>query len=227
MKFIYQKIFLFLIFSFTLFHTACNDSKDFNEGSSYKTVEIGDQVWMAENLNVSRFRNGDLIPEAKSKEVWEKESKEKKPAWCHYDNNPANSKKNGKLYNWYAIIDSRGLAPVGWHVPSIEEWEKLFDNLGGKEIAGKKMKSFWGYKYFKGNGTNEIEFNGRPGGFRSTYMDFHGQGKYGCWWSNSNKYNNSGNEVGQCIGFGVYTLDEAFIAEDDLNGGLSVRCLRD
>lgn len=105
----------------------------------YKTVTIGTQVWMKENLNVSTFRNGDPIPEAKTDEEWKAAGDAKQPAWCYYDNDPNNGAKYGKLYNWYAVNDSRGLAPEGWHVPTDQEWTDLIGFLG--DDAGKKMKS--------------------------------------------------------------------------------------
>jgi len=106
-----------------------------------KSVKIGTQVWMTKNLDVSVFRNGDTIPEAKTNIEWIKAGDNQQPAWCYYDNDPANGAKYGKLYNWYAVNDSRGLAPTGWHVPSDAEWTQLKDFLGGIEVAGTKMKS--------------------------------------------------------------------------------------
>lgn len=166
--------------------------------SGFKTVTIGSQTWMAENLNVCTFRNGDPIPQAKTDEEWEKAAQEGRPAWCYYDNDPANGKKYGKLYNWYAVNDSRGLAPVGYRVPSDAEWTVLTDYLG-EEDASKKMKSKSGwssygckkcdggsYEFkkicsackgtqknssepFSGNGSNSSGFNGLPGGYRFNY----------------------------------------------------------
>jgi uncharacterized protein (TIGR02145 family) len=104
-----------------------------------QTVTIGTQVWMTKNLDVATFRNGDPIPEAKTKEEWDKAGDNKQPAWCYYDNDPANGAKYGKLYNWFAVNDPRGLAPSGYHVPTDAEWTILGDFLG--DHAGTKMKS--------------------------------------------------------------------------------------
>ena len=109
----------------------------------YKTVTIGTQVWMKENLNVSTFRNGDPIPEVKTDEEWKRACDEGKPAWCYYDYDPKNGTKYGKLYNWYAVSDSRVLAPSGYHVPTDEEWKMIEDFLG--DDAGTKMKSTSGW----------------------------------------------------------------------------------
>lgn len=105
-----------------------------------QTVTIGTQVWMNKNLDVSTFRNGDPIPQAKTEQDWLAAKNNKQPAWCYYENKSENGAKFGKLYNWYAVNDARGLAPVGFHVPSDEEWMKLIDYLGGENLAGIKMK---------------------------------------------------------------------------------------
>ncbi len=117
-----------------------------------QTVTIGTQVWMTKNLDVDHFRNGNPIPQAKTDEEWERAGKNKQPAWCYYNNDPANGVKYGKLYNWYAVNDQRGLAPAGYHVPSEEEWQVLTDYLGGLESAGKEMKSISGWNDYTTGG---------------------------------------------------------------------------
>ena len=87
--------------------------KDPRDGKVYKTVKIGGQEWMAENLNVSKFRNGDIIPHAKSNAEWKAAGEKKQPAWCYYENDPSNGVKYGKLYNWYAVRDPRGVGTTG------------------------------------------------------------------------------------------------------------------
>ena len=152
-----------------------------------QTVTIGTQVWMNKNLDVATFRNGDSIPHSKTDQEWKKAGESKQPAWCYYDNDPANGAKYGKLYNWYAVIDSRGLAPVGYHIPSKEEWELLIDNLGGNKTAGNKLISSIGWNNNR-NGTNVSGFNGLPGGRRYTYesdIKFELEGNCSFWWSSS------------------------------------------
>lgn len=146
-------------------------------------VEIGKQIWMSENLNVERFRNGDLIPQAKTDEEWETAGENGEPAWCYYNNDSKMGKKYGKLYNWYAVYDSRGLAPKGWRIPSDRDWSELVEYLG-KDNAGLKMKSTNNWKD-NGNGTNESGFSGFPGGYR--YYDglFAGHTIGGGWWSST------------------------------------------
>ena len=106
----------------------------------FKTVQIGTQVWMTKNLDVSSFRNGDPIPEAKTDEEWKKAEENKQPAWCYYDNNSANGAKYGKLYNWYAVNDPRGLAPIGFRVPTDEDWIFLRKTFDDGEFFFKRVK---------------------------------------------------------------------------------------
>ena len=116
-----------------------------------QTVTIGTQTWTTKNLNVATFRNGDAIPRAKTDEEWSAAGENKQPAWCYYENKAANGTKYGKLYNWYAVVDTRGLAPAGYHIPTDEEWTVLSTFLGGEDVAGKKMKSTSGWNsYTKG-----------------------------------------------------------------------------
>ena len=153
-------------------------------GLNAQTVTIGSQVWMTKNLDVAKFRNGDPIPEAKTDEEWKKAYENEQPAWCYYENDRTNGAKYGKLYNWYAVNDPRGLAPKGYHVPSDEEWTVLTDYLGGEEKAGAKMKSKTGW-FKDGNGTNSSGFSGLPGGYRHYDGAFSFIGYYGYWWSSS------------------------------------------
>jgi uncharacterized protein (TIGR02145 family) len=122
-----------------------------HKGHSYHTVVMGNgQEWMAENLSVFYFRNGDPIPVVKSEEAWEKAGVNREPACCYYENNAEYGKTYGVLYNRYAVNDPRGLAPVGWHVPTDAEWTTLVSYLGDDKTAGTKMKSTSGWKSYKG-----------------------------------------------------------------------------
>jgi uncharacterized protein (TIGR02145 family) len=116
-----------------------------------KSVTIGTQVWMVSNLNVSIFRNGVEIPEVQDKDAWSKAGDNKQPAWCYYDNDPKNGVKYGKLYNRYTVVDSNGLCPQGWHVPSGKEWETLVSYLG--ENYGTKMKAKSGWNKVESGGS--------------------------------------------------------------------------
>jgi uncharacterized protein (TIGR02145 family) len=119
------------------------------KNQSIKHVKIGTQIWMEENLNVAHFRNGDLIFHARTDDEWEFAAKAHKPAWCYYDNDPVNGRECGKLYNFYAVIDKRGLAPLGYHVPSMQEVEKLIESTSSN---GE------GKRWFKDCGSRHLEF---------------------------------------------------------------------
>ena len=114
-------LFIASIFFTTILFSACGR----------KETKIGMQTWATKNLDVSSFRNGDAIPEAKTREDWIKAGEEGKPAWCYYEYDPTNGQKYGKLYNWYAVNDPKGLAPNGWHVSSSLEWVAMNNYLKG------------------------------------------------------------------------------------------------
>jgi uncharacterized protein (TIGR02145 family) len=191
-----------------------------------QTVTIGTQEWMTRNLDVTTFRNGDPIPEAKTDEEWKKAGELKQPAWCYYNNNSKYKKKYGKLYNWYAVNDSRGLAPLGYHVPTNEEYKVLIDFLGGESVAGGKLKStcsWYRYEGKIGNGTNSSGFTGRPGGKRDGYIfGFSDRRWAGYFWSSTEFKTNGSYRISITNSSNKVVLKFCF-KED----GLSVRCLRD
>lgn len=193
------------------------------DGNTYKTVRIGHQVWMAENLNVGRFRNGDIIPEVKSDDEWREALTKHRAAWCYYSNEPANGAKYGKLYNWFAVNDPRGLAPKGWHVASGEEWLDLREYLGGEETAGAKMKYTSGWmdnKGKNGNGSNSSGFAGLPGGARR--RAFYGLENNGMWWSSTENP-----PIYAWTASVYYHSDELSIYYHGTTDGMSVRCIKD
>jgi uncharacterized protein (TIGR02145 family) len=137
---------------------------------------------MRENLEVTSYRNGDLIPEVELQSDWNNLTT---GAWCWYNNDPANGAIYGKLYNWYAVTDERGLCPVGWHVPTDAEWTTLSTFLGGNMVAGGKMKMTGNTRWSSPNlsATNSSGFAGLPGGSRSNIFEDVGAKAY--WWSSS------------------------------------------
>ena len=187
-----------------------------------ETVVIGTQEWTVKNLDVSRYRNGDIIPEVKDPKEW---TNLKTGAWCYYDNDPKNGKIYGKLYNWYAVNDPRGLAPEGFHIPSHNEWSTLIRFLGGEDVAGGKMKSTGTSLWHRPNtaATNKSGFTGLPGGCSFNDGSFGSIGLHGSWWSSS-EYN-SADAWGRYLGY-----DDGVASRNLLgykNYGFSVRCLRD
>jgi uncharacterized protein (TIGR02145 family) len=115
-------------------------------------IKIGTQTWTTKNLEVETYRNGEVIPQVQDANAW---ANLKTGAWCYYENNTANGTTYGKLYNWYAVNDPRGLAPQGYHIPSDAEWTILTDYLGGESVAGKKMKSTSGWSSYSSGGSYE------------------------------------------------------------------------
>ena len=193
---------------------------DVEFSSDQQNVTIGKQVWMTRNLDVSTFRNGDSIPEAKTKGEWKAYSEANEAAWCYYKNDPGNGAQYGKLYNWYAVSDPRGLAPKGWHIASDMEWTILVDYLDEKQ-AGWRMKSREGW-YDDGNGTNSSGFSSLPGGYRASDGKFYSIGELGGWWSSTEFDTGSSWYRNMTYDDGIVNGDSGY-----KGGGLSVRCLRD
>jgi uncharacterized protein (TIGR02145 family) len=192
------------------------------QGNVYKTIVIGTQEWMAENLKTSIYRNGEAIANITNGNQWLGLTT---GAWCYYNNDSQYECPYGKLYNWYAVADPRNVCPTGWHVPTDAEWTTLTTFLGGVSIAGGKMKSTGTQYWLSPNqdATNESGFSGLPGGFRDGFNgDFYDVGDYGNWWSSSESstasalYNNLVYSNGNAGGDGY-----------NKRGSFSVRCLRD
>jgi uncharacterized protein (TIGR02145 family) len=154
-----------------------------NDGNIYNTITIGTQIWMAENLKVTKYQNGDPIPNITDSTQW---SNSATGAYCNYDNDVNKGNAYGRLYNWCAVSDSRNLAPTGWHVASDAEWTKLTDYLGAM-VAGNKIKESGTIHWISPNyGTNESGFTALPGGARDIYGKFAVIG-IASWWYSSNK----------------------------------------
>lgn len=223
-----KKIFLgtFLIIGAMCFTVFGGAEKD-REGDPFKTVMIGRQVWMAENLNTAHFRNGDLIPEAKTRSEWQRAFLDRQPAWCYYGNDAATGALVGRLYNWYAVSDPRGLAPAGWHVPSDAEWMQLTDYLGGGEAAGTALKNDSGWKE-NGGGSNQSRFAALPGGACADDGYLGSIGYLGVWWSatadTSYAYDADAYAWYRYL---YYSKDSVIRYAHSKGNGFSVRCLRD
>jgi uncharacterized protein (TIGR02145 family) len=134
------------------------------DNNYYSLEKFNNRTWTTSNLKVTRFRNGDQIKEVKSNEEWIKSYENKEPAWCYYDNDSKNN-MYGKLYNLYAIIDYRGLAPEKFHIPSDNEWSQLANYNGGNEIAGEKLGVLSKFQAYLGGARTEKGFE---------YINMHG-----------------------------------------------------
>jgi uncharacterized protein (TIGR02145 family) len=196
------------------------------EGNVYKTIQIGDQEWMAENLVTSSYRNGDEIAANLSNGEWATTSI---GAWTYYNEDAANLCPFGKLYNWYAATDARSVCPLGWHLPTTEEWTTLTDYLGGSNQSGGLMKTSGmiengtGFWYAPNVGaTNGSGFSGLPGGYRTANGYFAEFGNNGYWWSNT--------EVGTSLAWYRGLIEEnAYTTGGYISrrSGFSIRCVRD
>jgi uncharacterized protein (TIGR02145 family) len=201
------------------------------DGNTYKTVKIGDQWWMAENLKVTHYRNGDLVPHVTGSE-WASLSN---GAYCEYENSENYVVDYGRLYNWYAINDSRNIAPAGWHVPSDEEWKLLEIYLGMNQIEanqeanrgideGGKLKEAGTTHWFYPNkgATNESGFSALPAGYRDYSGLYRSIGEYAAFWS----FTESNIFVAWCrfLGCNYSGVDRG---DTGKHNGLSVRCIMD
>ena len=170
---------------------------------------------------MSKYRDGSSITNITDGTQWSQASTSSAGAWCNYNNDASNGTTYGKLYNWYAVNDPRGLCHTGWHVPSDAEWTTLTDYLGGTSVVGGAMKSTTGWNN-NGNGTNSSGFTALPGGGRLEDGSFHGVGVLGYWWSSS------------ATGSGIawyrdldYSDGDVYRNLYDYRNGFSVRCARD
>lgn len=184
------------------------------------TVRIGSQVWMTKNLDVSRYRNGDKIPQVKNRAKWAALTT---GAWCWHNNDSSTGAVYGKIYNWYAVNDARGLAPEGWHIPSDSEWTILTTFLGGDAVAGGKMKETGTAHWLSPNtdATNSSGFTGVAAGNRYNTGSFLYFGMYGWGWSSSES---SGLAWYRRLN---YNDGGVFRGAADKRDGISVRCIRD
>jgi uncharacterized protein (TIGR02145 family) len=195
------------------------------DGNVYKTVTIGTQVWMTENLKTTKYKNGDLIGTTTpaTKDITSESTP--KYQWA-YKGDESNVATYGRLYTWYAVTDSRNVCPTGWHVPTDAEWTTLTTYLGGESIAPSKLKetdtTHWQNSNYQMLATNESGFTALPGGYRVNTWPFDGMGSQGIWWS-STEYNNyfgwSRNMDFDNSGIYSYGNPKEY--------GFSVRCLMD
>ena len=154
---------------------------DFDKLNHFSEVNLNSGDWTIPNLNVSHFANGDTIFQAKTNQEWVKATNDKKPAWCYYDNNSENSSVNGKLYNWYAVNDSRGLTSSNYVVPSIDDYMKLVADEGGMSSAGKKLKCPSDWQEEQEN-LDVNGFNALSIGYRDEQGNFVGKGQIARFW---------------------------------------------
>lgn len=190
----------------------CNDE---NRGELLDSQEvvIGNQSWSKYNLAVTKFNNGDPIELITDNKKW---AKSKKPAMCYYENNTENGKIYGAMYNLYAVLDSRGLAPEGFKIPSEDDFRNLIETLGSQTADKLKSKENWENNK---NGATDINFNAFPGGFRQEDGEFWSFGNGMFFWSNT-KDSNDGWYLG------IDSDVEAYVSCQRQNCGLYIRCIK-
>lgn len=194
------------------------------EGNSYKTVVIGNQEWMAENLKTTKYNDGTDIPLEEENKTWIAITT---PAYCWYSNDQHNKDYFGALYNWHAVYTGK-LCPEGWRVPTDDEWTQLTDFLGGLEIAGGKLKQsgteLWNSPNFGAN--NESGFSALPGGYRYGYFwgngEFYEKGLNGYFWT-STEYTDTHARTRTVNAERAKVYQSVFVK----NNGFCVRCMKD
>lgn len=165
-----HKLFIVLLLSPLIF-PSCKKNSDTQtidaDGNIYPVVTIGKQTWMAKNLKTTHYQNGDEIPTGYDDTSATGNTFANIGLYTIYNSDPANDAIYGKLYNWYAAVDPRNICPLGWHVPTEDDWNTLTDNLGGTTVAGGNMKDTTLWQSPNGGATNSSGFSGLPGGYRS------------------------------------------------------------
>jgi uncharacterized protein (TIGR02145 family) len=240
----YQKSFYFLLFLLLFFVLTCKESTDPTlpttgivtdiDGNVYQTVKIGNQWWMAENLKVTHYRNGDVIPNVTDSFEW---ADLRSGAYCSYNNDDVNIETYGLLYNWYAVADSPNIAPRGWHVPTDEEWKELEMYLGmsqseanstgwrGTDEGGKMKEKGTTYWNSPNTGaTNECGFSALPGGSRDFFNGIYLEMSYSAYFSSSTGYDSNYSYAwGRELGYGGSVINRGVKHKQN---GFSVRSIR-
>jgi uncharacterized protein (TIGR02145 family) len=221
------KILSLLCMFIIMFSASCSDDskqpdnsfKDI-DGNKYTSVKIGAQTWMVENLKTTKYRNGDPIPNVTDQTDWADLTT---GGYCIIENNYPNSSSYNRLYNWYAVADSRNIAPEGWHVPTDAEWTTLTDFLGGENSAGGKLKEMGTVHWCDPNtgAMNSNGFTALPGGTR-TDLFFLAVCQWGTWWTATEKESTTAyNRIMFNNDAGINRVDNS------RNFGMSVRCIKD
>lgn len=220
-------IILYILF-FAITGSCKKDKDDSNpstvldvDGNLYHTVTIGSQVWLKEYLQVMKYNNLDPITNVTGNTEW---SNLNTGAYCNYNNNSSNVGTYGRLYNWYAVIDSRKICPTGWHVPSNEEWNTLVTTLGGEATAGGKLKESGTIHWNDPNtgADNSSGFTALPGGYRYANGSFFDIQNSGFFWTSTGAGDNA-------YSWELFYNDGAAYenGNNDAKNGYSVRCIKD
>ncbi len=194
------------------------------DSNEYRTIKIGSQVWMTENLKTTHYRNGDPITNLKDDKEWRAVMLNYTPAYCNYKNDEKYVKTYGRLYNWYTISDQRNIAPEGWHIPTKAEWKMLADNLGGPDIAGGKMKEKGTAHWDSPNvgAKDSANFTALAAGDRNNDGFFDNMGFSACWWTSTGSPDDYATSVAI-----LHNRTELAPDIDAKICGFSIRCVKD
>ena len=238
MKNIFFALALVLVIGCTKTDAVVTTSVSDIDGNVYPAVTIGKQTWTKTNLNVTQYNDGTLINEAQTDEEWAKAARDQAPAWCSYNRDSANDSIYGKLYNWYAVVNRKGLAPEGWHVPAKSEWEVLINTLGTNaalkmiDVSGSNVDN-WApliATYVPKTPEelpdvltkmlNKSKFTAVPVGFRSSSGRFFHEFRIAYWWTSTEADDDS---YAWCRSLGLSNCS----TYDNKRYGFSIRCLKD
>jgi uncharacterized protein (TIGR02145 family) len=183
------------------------------------SVQIGNQIWMANNLDVTHYQNGDPIVLLEPDEYWRQTTE---GAWCFYENDSLSHSKFGKLYNWYAINDPRGICPKGWRVPSKKDWMELINFAGGDSLAGGNLKNTELWQRLHENAEDAFSFGAIPAGYRLTSGEFMNQGIITVYWTSDKADQNNAWDI-----FIISKSPIAGISQTGAEHGFSCRCIKE
>jgi uncharacterized protein (TIGR02145 family) len=220
----YLKLIYAVLFSSILSGLYAQQVKDI-ENNTYDTIRIGNQIWMKQNLKVTKYNDGTPIPQVKEAGDWAMLAT---PAYCYYNNDESNYKNiYGILYNgWVVDVKINGgknICPAGWHVPTNDEWTNLINYLGGEAYAGGKLKDTSAYwKAPNKQATNESGFSALPGGGRDNFGKFNSVGEYSWWWSSTES--DAANAFEQAMGFDFSDVGRGV---NNKKTGDAIRCIKD
>ena len=191
------------------------------DGNEYHYTTIGSQMWMVENLRTTRYRNGDSIPDVTDNTEWRNLTS---GAFCYYNNDSNNGKTYGLLYNWYVPGDNRNVAPTGWRVATVDDWNTLINYLGGTGVAGGKLKESGNSHWISANSdaSNAFNFSALPSGLRDNHGNYTQQGETTEWWIPK--------EYDSIVAWFTQIADGTSIQVSGFgqkNFGLSIRCIRE
>jgi uncharacterized protein (TIGR02145 family) len=215
-------LFLLIALLFSVFLMSCSSPQLDEEVSpevSIPSIQIGNQIWMAHNLAVTHYQNGDPIVLLEPDEYWRQTTD---GAWCYYNNDSVNFHQYGKLYNWYAINDQRGICPDGWRIPTKTDWMELIEFSGGDSLAGGTLKQPELWERLHDDAADQFNFSAKPSGYRLTSGEFLNHGIITVFWTADKADQNNAWDI-----FIISKSPIAGISQTGAEHGFSCRCIKE